>query len=688
MTCKFAILVSDVDPSHAKNVKLASSLNVQFLMRKESSRRPATTKPKTHGRHSDGRLTTSLIARGLSVSSTLDKNDVLLEMQRLWEFENEFLQENLQKNREKEAQLKRLTEQLEKKKQDHRSTVTNTSFYPVYRNRWNKRDVDRMIYQAEDIEAQITNWDDVEDAELLSKIKASQDLDDVKRLQLMDLIAKRLETYIYSFRKKLVAIEESQFIAHEIKGKYRHVTDLVNTYHLVLAENEALKSQESSMASDAVIKRRNLKQCSDTAAGDLALILQKSLDENSALLEWFQDHHRSPKGKYIEKTFDEMVPDKKFAGVELFENEKYEILNDDDEVIETVQLKGTPEAQLKTLTMLKEKMEERLRDTEQQLEELRKVKHATTDRDFKTQLEKQWSLNDRMLAELQYNQEDIDKAILEHLEIFKQIRQTIEDHRFYTRRWKIAYSHLVDLFKSHCDLLPLQTNNASIVMLLLSISSAFALNDFSSTESEAIVRDFVTGIIKPLLPVMPSPSELDLDKPEKSKKEVNLFDIMAMRQRQQQRKRSPKRRRSPSSRRTPRASAASSHDIDTLGTSSEHHHPSPTFKPYESMTLISGAITNAGFLMGSEHDFHKETRAILDYSFTNIQQTAENQISDFGEEYLTNLHAINGFSYEILVRPHEDAEVQTEPPSYDDAETLAVPTTEVKRSRSRLKSRR
>ena len=655
-------------------------------MRKESSRRPATTKPKTHGRHSDGRLTTSLIARGLSVSSTLDKNDVLLEMQRLWEFENEFLQENLQKNREKEAQLKHLTEQLEKRKQDHRSTVTNTSFYPVYRNRWNKRDVDRMIYQAEDIEAQITNWDDVEDADLLSKIKASQDLDDVKRLQLMDLIAKRLETYIYSFRKKLVAIEESQFIAHEIKGKYRHVTDLVNTYHLVLAENEALKSQESSMASDAVIKRRNLKQCSDTAAGDLALILQKSLDENSALLEWFQDHHRSPQGKYVEKTFDELVPDKKFAGVELFENEKYEILNDEDEVVETVQLKGTPEAQLKTLTMLREKMEERLRDTEQQLEELRKVKHAQSDGDFKTQLDKQWSLNDRMLAELQYNQEDIDKAILEQLEIFKQIRHTIEDHRFYTRRWKIAYSHLVDLFKSHCDLLPLQTNNASIVMLLLSISSAFALNSFSSTESEAIVRDFVTGIIKPLLPVIPSPSELDLDKPEKSKKEVSLFDIMAMRQRQQQRKRSPKRRRSPSSRRTPRTSAASSYDIDTVRTFSEHHNPSPTFKPYESLTLISGAMTSAGFLMGSDHDFHKETRAILDYSFTNIQQTAENQISDFGEQYLTNLHTINEFSQEILVRPHEDAEVQTEPPSYDDAETLAVPTKEVKVSRSRGKS--
>ena len=97
-------------------------------------------------------------------------------------------------------------------------------------------------------------------------------------------------------------------------------------------------------------------------------------------------------------------------------------------------------------------------------------------------------------------------------------------------------------------------------------------------------------------------------------------------------------------------------------------------------------MTSAGFLMGSDHDFHKETRAILDYSFTNIQQTAENQISDFGEQYLTNLHTINEFSQEILVRPHEDAEVQTEPPSYDDAETLAVPTKEVKVSRSRGKS--
>ena len=655
-------------------------------MKKETPRRPTTGKPKTHGRQSDGRLTTSLIARGLSVSSTLDKNDILQEMQKLWEFENEYLQENLQKNREKRAQLQHLTAQLQQMKQDHRSTIENTSFYPVYRERWNKRDVNRMIYQVEDIESQITNWEDIEDADLLTKIKSSTALDDVKRLQLIDLIAKRLESYIYSFRKKLVAIEESQYLAHEIKGTYRHVTDLVNTYNLALAENIALKSEESSMASDAVIKRRNLKQCSDTSAGDIVMILQKSLEDNYALLEWFQDKHRSPKRPGIVKPFDELVPDSNFAGIEMFDKETFEILNDDDEVIEAVQLKGTPEAKLKTLVMLTEKMKETLKQTETELAKIRTVKHAKEDGQAKTQLEKQWNLNDRMFCEMQLQQDDIDTIISGHFDLFKQIRQTIEDHRFYTRRWKIAYHNLVGLFKSQCKLMPLQKSNAAIVMSLLSLSSAFSLNFFSSTEAEAIVQDFLTMLIKPLLPVLPSASEIDLGKPSEQKKEVSLFDIMEMRERRKRFKRIPKKRHAHSARRVgDRTSAASSIDVETCRTLGEHIH-SPTFKAYESLTLISGALSHAGFLMGSNRDFHRETRGIFNTVSENIQQTAEAQISDFGESLLTNIHGLVGLSHEILVRPHCDCETQTEPPSHEEAETQAVPAKEVKGSRSRAKS--
>jgi hypothetical protein len=610
-------------------------------------------------RQSDTSRIASLISRGLAVANRLDKDNVLEELYQVWGTENRHLESYLRKNRQKQFEVDSSLSKFERLRTEMEEVDRRSSFYRTFQHCENKKSVQLMLQEVINIEALLVQNPDVEDRHLISDIQSSTESDDVRRIQLVDLTARRLEDYIYLLRKRAVAIEQGEFTAFSMRSQYRTVCDLIHAYDVRLAENEALRSDESQHRPDAVTKRRKLAKCSREVSANMSLLLQRHLFTNYSMLDWLHPtKHLSPR----EQPFDDVAKDAMFQlTASQFTKNDFELLSS-EEVTNQI-INGDEPAKLEALRSLYIDLEAAFEHLMDDLSRLREVRRLPAGDAIITEMDRLWRLNDQLFEAIAVENQIINQGIIQEHKFYDQISRVIEEHRAYDRQWVINYGLLTDLLKSHIAIRLTHNQNDRIIQTLHHLSQAWA----RPRHATGVVRDylhrlFILPCIGPSVPELPSMAAVPpglSSQPEPLT--MNFMTLLERRRQAARRKKVSKRRRD----------TESFHDGDTESVASlaSDQPAAAKLSPDELFVLSAYTISVADWRLAQHH---KIVRTIFDVASSTINKSTEEAVEKYRVEITANLRLLRGAYRELLRIPTAVVETQTGPLPFVDIETMTT----------------
>lgn len=658
---------------------------------KESNSNAKTS--KNASRKSDSRIN-SLISRGLASDNIINKNDIINEIYSIWEKENKLTLKQLKINIRKEEDLEDEKKKLDKLIKNFEDTKKCTSFYKRYTQiPENKKDsLKSLVSTIQSLEKEIVPKDEITKPYMLEKIMKENVSDDAKRIQLLDLYFRRSEELSYTLQRKIIDIEHSQHISQNLTDhKFSNVADLIDTYRISKAENEALKVEESSIFTDAILKRRNFSQFSNEFASNFVSIYQTDFNVNVNILKW----NKNKKCRYFsskEMPFDDIVSDSLFLLNSTDYSNEFSSEKCQNEIQVLTSSNSSTNEKLQSYKIILNDLQHSFHQLEIDLKKIRQIKFSKNNQ-TKGHLEKLWDLNDKLFIQMQKYQDYINNSSLFHKEKFEQISNIVKDREFEAKKWYIAYYKYIDLIKDHSYISALQNQNAQVDLSLFSVSLYFAAKCIEKLTENDTIGDYLRTQFKELFPKVPTPAETppsaDADV-SKSAYPNNLFDLLALKMKKKSSL--PNKAKSHHKiRKSGKTSSTNSQIIteeDPLVSIMSEMNDISFLQPQtclplfltklESLILASKCLKYAGFLKGFNNSPYDIMKKLLTSILSNSHVRLAQFFQDFNEEFFSNLHMIYELALPYLVFEKLSIAIQTDPPILKDVENQTMDLKAVK----------
>ena len=642
--------------------------------------------PSSH----ETKMILNLINKAITSASLRDKNEIISQVQKLWQIEDDKLSKWSNFNYKKESELNNYKKQEIQVEEDKKNLLENSAFYRTYHQSSDKYSINNLKNSIAEKEKLLEEHQQLSLPNLIDDIFAEEESPDVKKVfRLIDLNLRRTEEVVHLYQKRLNNIEESRESAEDVIKQYGSVANLINYLHDLEVENKMLKKEEVLHMNDAFVRRRNFGHLLPSLVRLFVLAYRNTFDSLYSQIPEFKkfiyndyEHHEEEQDEKI-KSFDDFCTDNCFKidpnDIDISELGKTLETENSEHFINPER----PAEKLKSLQEIVKLTEKQIDKLQTDIAKLTPNEPESSDLTEKpqpdaavTRFEKLKQDNEKMLSQLRKVQIKLDNVINENNDMTFQLRALIATERNVSSYYANLLDKYRELINSQIDLIRIQNSNKTILKSVLYADCAFGdelLNYNKESPLNNIPRKYIVGRLKneDIIQIEdPVPEEVpESEKPkENGEKVLNAYDpkTLMMKLRKRKKKRS--------------SYVKSSRTIntiseDTLQNETENDKSNePHFfvrSRHQTIDGLSMAFELAGFTIGEDKQFFKSTHAQLTSLLSQVSGDHHTLINQFGQELMTTLSQFNLLSNKILVKEKRNTSTQTLSIQLPDVETQA-----------------
>jgi hypothetical protein len=430
-----------------------------------------------------------LIEKARTTVTTLDLNDIIHELEEIFERDMQAMQYLTDSNQRKADELANERCQFEARKLQFETARANTAILEVLKKQdlagKSARLMETILSLDSERRAQKPPPMGVEPKDVFAR----QESELLKWLHLKELVFREVESVVYLLKKRVISVDQSERVVAEIQKKFNSIQNLADLARRLETENSQLRESERGFIADALTRRRPLTRVSPFGSRSIVPVLQASVDDlcqYGAWLEWHLSAGTRP-------DFDSVCGDCAFS--------LQTALNFDDEIKPGL----SPEQVLDALQELVAQT-----DTAS----MKILPQPSACPDFAppgpAPLEVLQRQNNECFLALRSCQTLVDRLQSESVSVVRAILSAITERRRYQyRRARLLKSYRM-LQDPHIDLFDRISLNTSITTSLQAISCLFGrllVDGLDDPDLDDIVLKNCVVVEKPPTPPQPSPKK-------------------------------------------------------------------------------------------------------------------------------------------------------------------------------------
>ena len=419
----------------------------------------------------------TLTNKAIVSSSLKEKNDLLLNLQELFTPLYESFEKHQTILRIKNDELSGLRKKLSEAQNQKDTLQRNTAFYSHAEKARNKHDENRLIDSIKDLEEQILQRSQVAHPNKLSESLELPENSDQRLFSLIDLNLQRIEELAYSYKKRLIVVEESQESTEVVLRDYGSINHLLAKVQELEEENEKLKQEEKVFIHDAITKRRKFAQMTPTCARDMITVFKNFIKADKSTIDTYFDEQFTVNLDDSNLDFDSVSPDEGFK--------------EEPSHFETTDFGNTTEPEMITPIVENDDLNEKINAFKNVISsieatdlkisnEIAAIPNHYDNRKYATvsHIDKIAEANEKILAKIHNASIDLDTKNSEVIDLSKKIIDMTTERKNLMKFYIQGLGHYKRLTESHIDVIQRQTFNKKILTLLFQLSSSFGLYIF------------------------------------------------------------------------------------------------------------------------------------------------------------------------------------------------------------------
>lgn len=411
-----------------------------------------------------------LILQSISAPTTTEKDKLIHEAKEAYKTHMQCMDQVNSWNQAMAETLAAFEEKVSIRTNEFRTLSTNTAFQKELRKHApTENDRLKAITAVKDIEAEIQK---------LGPLASQSVVDDITEtnffsmLKLRDITFKRLEELSYSMKKRSFIVDESEDVSLQITNEYGSLQGLLDIHEKLSQENQVLRSEELSLMSDSLVKRRSTSLISLSWLSNIILSLQTELSAQKQVGSTLLIQPESTKSPN-EMSLDDLFP----ANQEItFSKSEFPTIIDQETIEKLVNSTTTDEKieSLKEIIKLQEQMIDHLYE---ELEPLRLIKYQDNEAFLTQERENRlWALNDKFQNQIFELQEKITMSNEESSNLYRNIMMMINQRKYYGELESEIIHHCKSLLNDDAFLHGIVSQNEQVCQSLSSISKAYGLS--------------------------------------------------------------------------------------------------------------------------------------------------------------------------------------------------------------------
>jgi hypothetical protein len=238
---------------------------------------------------SDFSQKSQLIEKARTTLTTLDLNDIIHELEEIFERDMEAMQYVTDSNQRKADELANARHQFGTRKLQFETARVNTAIVDVLKKQDlpSKNALLMATILSLDCErrAQKPPPMAVEPKEVFEREESNV----LKWLPLKELVFREVESVVYLLKKRVLSVDQSGRAVADVQKKFNGIHNLMELAGRLATENSQLRQSERGFVPDALTRRRPLARVSPFGSRSLVPVLQASVEDlcqYGAWLEW------------------------------------------------------------------------------------------------------------------------------------------------------------------------------------------------------------------------------------------------------------------------------------------------------------------------------------------------------------------------------------------------------------------
>lgn len=650
----------------------------------------ASPEPNQTTRKTDTKKMLNLVTKAITSISLREKNEILEEVRNLWMPQCGELEDQLSCNSVKEKELVFLHKKNDDFLNQCEILKRNTAFYEKANVVRTRHDENKLKSSIKELENEIKVIKKLNAPDKLNEALSIKDDSDQRLFTLVDLNISRLEEQAYAYKKRLIAVEQSQESIEGVMQKYGSVNKLIERVQELENENALLIENEKKFLSDAFTKRRKFSEISPIISRKMVSVFDSMIEAENSTLESYQQQNFKVSEINDPDLFDfgKICMDPQFdVPPEQFETAEFGNSTDMQEIDALVAADNTRQkvqilkSLCNQLAQLNNKIHEEILSLREKKTIMKDVTHSRVD--------KMNEESERLFQRIVKANAALDDRFEECSNLSRQLQSMIKYKKSYSLYFVDVFANYRDLVASHVSLIHRHFIHCHNLRSLLLISDAMGLSLLNKEKDKLPITPMynyfyltmkqIQSILELERPTPPPIPEEATEKAEESQ-ETSFANPLSMAEMLKKQKNRHKRSHVDKIKTNRTSNTSTSHTSATTSTTqinvlSDIDKRPPQIELLSSMAhrveiynAISFANDLAGFIIGHDRRFYSWVHQSLLSLLSNLDKASRQQINEVGEEMKSNISTIRICSNNILVKAKETIQIQTDPESRIDIE--------------------
>jgi len=630
----------------------------------------------------------SLTSKAIISTSIKEKNEILEEVMNLWMPQIEALETLLTKNQIKNDELSAIRKNLTDAQKQKESLAQNTDFYHRADQVRARTSEEKLISSIRESEAMITQHDSLSYPQELSKLTSMKIGSDKKLFTLMDLNLKRLEEAAYSYKKRLLIVEQSQESTDVVLRDYGSINDLISKVKELEDENRNLKDTEKSYVHDALTRRRQFSTLTGRSSREFVSIYRSFIDTDKSILDRYSSNGFDiPQIENPQINFDKVCRDPQFdIAPDHFEVNEFGNTVE-PEILEPVVHSNDPQDQINgfkkiidSSSTIIDKLQDEIKSMRSHINVVPKNSVSSPNR-----ISRLNEANDELFARISRVSALLETNIKEIQKEEEKLAKVTQEKKNYS----IIYADMLGKYKglldTHTLLLKrraINKENLTVLYSLVSSMGNYLLTKNSDPMEEMIKAKFNVSIDKLKEEARIQSEQLAALEKEREKLQQEAAQAETMsatdfalrmtqigkRPRRSQRNKEIEKDGQIISQSTSRLTLASI-DEKPLFKGPKYFYQRPKIELIHGLAYASEL---ASFVIAKDKPYAKTFTTFFNNFFSEIISETKERFDKFGKPWINQISQINFCSNAILVKGKENISIQTDTIPHVDAETETV----------------
>ncbi|KAH0786419.1 hypothetical protein GPJ56_009630 [Histomonas meleagridis] len=600
--------------------------------------------------------------------SITEKNQLLQELYELWKKQSADFEGVVKYNELKKSELDNLQKINSDLIEKTNSLRKNTEFLKVADEFLAQHPEQSIIDKIRQTEAELQSIDPQNRPHKRHPIKKENISDIEYHFSLIDTNLQLIEEEAYSYKKRLLAVEQSQESTTDVTKNFGSVNDLINEVKSLEAENLQLKEFEKSLMNDSFTKRRKFSSFSPLINRQISSVFTHEIFTEKQILESLCDifGYSKPEPPTDEQDFSSICNDPGFdTPPDSFELSDFGNSVEPEEVENLIKSNSQSE-KIEILKRITSKLESTNSKLYDEILELRSNQVPKTSTSHIPRLEKMSNENFKLLEKISQYHDNLNSTYTEICELKDRIIHFSDLKSLTTIMYNKILKSYVELSFNHIQCTQSNARNKSILETLISFACTFGLNLLTDEMNENPLNNYFHNHEK----ISSSSSSCSSSKEKKiefSKEAENVTTLASRFIRA-----TPKQRK---------------HHLSGPPSTSKFKHPlhdeMKLTKP-EIIDMLMLIMKYGGFVFGYDNEEYDKIHKMLKEILNDTSKCAKESIGKFEQFMFEKIDVMSRLAKDVLVKEKVEAEAQTEANLYAEEE---VQTMEVRNIKSQKKKR-